>query len=205
MYRREKGNLDALTTLLSQLSIEGIIIVIVLFAVAVKFLGELFEYLYNKLKKYFDIKDAKEEQHAEIMNKLNSLEERSVRQEERSNHRQEQVDKMSKQLDEQDRKSADLKKTLENQTKEISSLKSQIGTLTERTQDSTRAYLIDKHHHFCYQIHGIDDMSLQDMERRFMYYKAAGGDTFIDGLMEEVRALPRLTLEHMSGQIRKEN
>ena len=38
-----------------------------------------------------------------------------------------------------------------------------------------------------------------------MYYKAAGGDTFIDGLMEEVRALPRLTLEHMSGQIRKEN
>ena len=93
----------------------------------------------------------------------------------------------------------------ENQTKEISSLKSQIGTLTERTQDSTRAYLIDKHHHFCYQIGGIDDMSLQDMERRFMYYKAAGGDTFIDGLMEEVRALPRLTLEHMSGQIRKEN
>ena len=168
--------MDALTTLLSQLSIEGIIIVIVLFAVAVKFLGELFEYLYNKLKKYFDIKDAKEEQHAEIMNKLNSLEERSVRQEERSNHRQEQVDKMSKQLDEQDRKSADLKKTLENQTKEISSLKSQIGTLTERTQDSTRAYLIDKHHHFCYQIHGIDDMSLQDMERRFMYYKAAGGE-----------------------------
>lgn len=197
--------MDALTTLLSQLSIEGIIIVIVLFAVAVKFLGELFEYLYNKLKKYFDIKDAKEEQHAEIMSKLNSLEERSVRQEERSNHRQEQVDKMSKQLDEQDRKSADLKKTLENQTKEISSLKSQIGTLTERTQDSTRAYLIDKHHHFCYQIHGIDDMSLQDMERRFMYYKAAGGDTFIDGLMDEVRALPRLTLEHMSGQIRKEN
>lgn len=197
--------MDALTTLLSQLSIEGIIIVIVLFAVAVKFLGELFEYLYNKLKKYFDIKDAKEEQHAEIMNKLNSLEERSVRQEERSNHRQEQVDKMSKQLDEQDRKSADLKKTLENQTKEISSLKSQIGTLTERTQDSTRAYLIDKHHHFCYQIHGIDDMSLQDMERRFMYYKAAGGDTFIDGLMDEVRALPRLTLEYMSGQIRKEN
>lgn len=197
--------MDALTTLLSQLSIEGIIIVIVLFAVAVKFLGELFEYLYNKLKKYFDIKDAKEEQHAEIMNKLNSLEERSVRQEERSNHRQEQVDKMSKQLDEQDRKSADLKKTLENQTKEISSLKSQIGTLTERTQDSTRAYLIDKHHHFCYQIHGIDDMSLQDMERRFMYYKAAGGDTFIDGLMDEVRTLPRLTLEHMSGQIRKEN
>lgn len=197
--------MDALTTLQAQFSIEGIIIVIVLFAAAVKFLGELFEYLYNKLKKYFDIKDAREEQHVEIMNKLNSLETRSIKQEERSEHRQAQVDKISKQLDEQDRKSANLQLTLENQTKKISSLKSQIGTLTERTQDSTRAYLIDKHHHFCYQIGGIDDMSLQDMERRFMYYKAAGGDTFIDGLMDEVRSLPRLTLEHMSGQIRKED
>lgn len=197
--------MDAVTTLLSQLSIEGIILVIVLFAVAVKFLGELFEYFYTKLKTYFDIKDAKEEQHEEIMNKLNVLETRSVKQEECSEYRQAQVDKISKQLDEQDCKSTELKHALENQTKEISSLKSQIGNLTERAQDSTRAYLIDKHHYFCYQIHGIDDMSLQDMERRFMYYKVAGGDTFIDDLMEEVRALPRLTLEHMSGQIRKEN
>ena len=197
--------MDAVTTLLSQLSIEGIILVIVLFAAAVKFLGELFEYLYNKLKKYFDIKDAKEEQHEEIMNKLNALETRSAKQEERSEYRQAQVDKISKQLDKQDKQSTDFRQTIEKQTQELSSLKSQISTLTERTQDSTRAYLIDKHHHFCYQLQGIDDMSLQDMERRFMYYKAAGGDTFIDGLMEEVRALPRFTLEHMSGQIRKEN
>lgn len=197
--------MDVITTLLSQLSIEEIILVIVLFAAAVKFLGELFEYLYNKLKKYFDIKDAKEEQHREIMDKLNSLETHSIKQDERSERRQAQMEKISKQLDEQDRKSANLQLMLENQTKEISNLKSQIDTLTERTQDSTRAYLIDKHHYFCYQMGGIDDMSLQDMERRFMYYKAAGGDTFIDGLMEEVRALPRLTLEHMLNQSRKEN
>lgn len=197
--------MGAITTLLSKLSIEGIILVIVLFAAAVKFLGELFEYLYNKLKKYFDIKDAKEEQHREIMDKLNSLEAHSAKQDERSERRQAQMEKISKQLDEQDRKSANLQLMLEDQIKEISSLKSQIGTLTERTQDSTRAYLIDKHHYFCYQMGGIDDMALQDMERRFMYYKVAGGDTFIDGLMEEVRALPRLTLEHMSNQSRKEN
>jgi predicted nuclease with TOPRIM domain len=197
--------LDAVTTLLSQLSIEGIILVIVLFAAAVKFLGELFEYLYNKLKKYFDIKGSKEKQYEEIMNKLNALETRSAKQEERSEYRQAQIDKISKQLDKQDKQSADFRQTIEKQTQELSSLKSQISTLTERTQDSTRAYLIDKHHYFCYQIGSIDDMSLQDMERRFMYYKAAGGDTFIDDLMEEIRALPRLTLEHMSGQIRKEN
>lgn len=193
--------MDALTTLLSNLSIEGIIIVIVLFAVSVKFLGELFEYLYNKLKKYFDIKDAKEERHEEIIRKLDTLESELQHQKNRSEKREEQVNKMSRQLDKQDQNNAEFKVMLEGQTKELSSLRTQIDVLTERTQDSTRAYLIDKHHHFCYSIKAIDDMSLQDMERRFMFYKAAGGDTFIDALMEEVRALPRLTVEQMRGNI----
>lgn len=193
-----------MTTLLSSLSIEGIIIIIVLFAVSVKFLGELFEYLYNKLKKYFDIKDAKEERHAEVMKSLTNLENELKQQKESSSYRQKQVDKITAQFDEQIKQNKHFEELVKKQTEELSKLKSQISILTERTQDSTRAYLIDKHHHFCYNVHGIDDMSLQDMERRFMYYKAAGGDTFIDGLMEEVRALPRLTLENISTQLRKE-
>lgn len=196
--KKGECNLDAVTTLLSQLSIEGIILVIVLFAVAVKFLGELFEYLYGKLKKYFDIKDAKEERHEEVMNSLGELKKDNEKQQEINCRRDEQINKISKQLDEQDRDSVELKQDIKALTQELSNLKSQVFTLTERTQDSTRAYLIDKHHHFCYQIKAIDDMSLQDMERRFMYYKAAGGDTFIDALMEDVRMLPRLTVEQMS-------
>jgi len=197
--------LDAITTLLSNFSVEGIILIIVLFAVAIKFLGELFEYLYNKIKKYFDIKDAKEERHEEVMNSLHILQEDMKEQKERSEKRQKQVDSIDNKLDQHYQDFIDLKSRIQNQTNEITNLNTRIKTLTERTQDSTRAYLIDKHHHFCYQIKAIDDMSLQDMERRFMYYKAAGGDTFIDGLMDQVRALPRLTLEGMSGQIRKEN
>lgn len=197
--------MDAITTLLSSFSIEGIILIIVLFAVSVKFLGELFEYLYNKLKKYFDIKDAREERHEEVMHSLSNVESELKEQKECNTLYQQQIEKVSRQLDEQAKQSNNFQNVMNKQIEEISNLKNQISILTERVQDSTRAYLIDKHHHFCYNVHGIDDMSLQDMERRFMYYKAAGGDTFIDGLMEEVRALPRLTLEYISGQMRKEN
>ena len=69
--------------------------------------------------------------------------------------------------------------------------------LNDRMQDSTRAYIIEKHHYYCYQMKAIDDMSLQDLERRFMYYKASGGNTFIDSLMDEIRSLPKMTLEKM--------
>lgn len=198
--------MDAVTTLLSNLSVEGIIFVIILFAVSVKFLGELFEYLYTKLKKYFDIKDAKEERHEEVMQSLNELKKDNTERRERDKYRDERVEKISQQLDAQDKDSAELKQVVQNLTAELVELKSKVSILTERTQDSTRAYIIDKHHHFCYQIKAIDDMSLQDLERRFMFYKAAGGDTFIDALMEEIRSLPRLTIEQMSyTQQRKEN
>jgi hypothetical protein len=62
----------------------------------------------------------------------------------------------------------------------------------ERLQENTRSFLIDSHHKFCNEIQGIDDQSLQSMERRYLYYKSAGGDSFIDTLMEEVRDLPRI-------------
>ena len=198
--------MDAVTTLLSNLSVEGIIFVIILFAVSVKFLGELFEYLYTKLKKYFDIKDAKEQRHEEVMQSLNELKRDNIEGRERDKYRDERVEKISQQLDAQDKDSAELKQVVQNLTAELVELKGKVLILTERTQDSARAYIIDKHHHFCYQIKAIDDMSLQDLERRFMFYKAAGGDTFIDALMEEVRSLPKLTIEQMSHiQQRKEN
>ena len=62
----------------------------------------------------------------------------------------------------------------------------------ERLQENTRSFLIDAHHRFCYEVKGIDDLNLQSLERRYMFYKTAGGDSFIDDLMDEIRELPRL-------------
>lgn len=194
--------MDALNTLLSQFSVEGLILLGVLFLVAVKFVGELFEYCYNKIKKYFDIKDEKEERHEEIMNSLKELKQQVSEQEELSKERSKQITNLSVQLKEQEDKSQIFQKAIDNQIVKFTDFETQLQNLCDRMQDSTRAYIIDKHHHYCYQIGAIDDMALQDIERRFMYYKAAGGNTFIDSMMEEVRNLPRLTLEQMQ-QARK--
>ena len=80
------------------------------------------------------------------------------------------------------------KKTHQHQ-KEIDAA---IALVQERLQENTRSYLIEAHHKFCYEVHAIDDLSLQAMERRYLYYKTAGGDSFVDNLMDEVRALPRI-------------
>ena len=95
---------------------------------------------------------------------------------------------------------------LQQITEEIQTLKNQnnlthvrqqemdeaIALIQERLQENTRSYLIDTHHRFCYEVHAIDDLNLQSMERRYLYYKTAGGNSFIDTLMDEVRALPKI-------------
>lgn len=189
--------MDALITLLSQFSIEGIIITLIMFLAAVKVVGELLNWCYEKIKQHFNWKTQEDNRHSELMENFNELKVRNKQNEEENLRRDKLIEKISNQLDEQDRKTADMVKTLTAQTNELTNLKDRVQTLTDRVQDSTKAYIIDKHHHFVYQVKAIDDMSLQELERRFVYYKAAGGNTFIDGLMEEVRDLPKVTVEQM--------
>ena len=70
----------------------------------------------------------------------------------------------------------------------------------ERLQESTRSYLIDSHHKFVYQIGAIDDLNLQSIERRYLYYKNGGGNSFIDNLIEEIRKLPKINVSKFNAE-----
>ena len=73
----------------------------------------------------------------------------------------------------------------------INDIKKAINLLTESDKDDIKAWITEKHHYFCYQIGWIDDYSLDCIEKRYGHYKDEGGNTFIDELMEEIRALPK--------------
>lgn len=73
----------------------------------------------------------------------------------------------------------------------IASIQKAIQILTESDKDDIKAWITEKHHYFCYQIGWIDDYSLDCIEKRYGHYKDEGGNTFIDELMEEIRALPK--------------
>lgn len=154
--------------LLSQYSIETLVILVALLGFSIKAMSELWEWFYNKFKEHFSFRTQRDQDHQQLIEQIKEL-------------------------------SNGIKATQE----EIQILKNnmvqfsdQMKITTERLQESTRNYIIDKHHYFCYQIKVIDDLSLQSLERRFLYYKAAGGNSFIDGLMEEIRELPRLNFQN---------
>ena len=165
-----EGNiaLEALTGLLSQYSIETLILLIVSLGLAIKFVSELWEYFYNKIKKYFNYQTQKDRQHEEIIEGIGAIKEEIIA----------------------------LKKENIELTSKVNSFDDKMNIVNERLQESTRSFIIDKHHYFCYTVGAIDDLNLQSLERHFLYYKASGGNSFIDGLMEDIRALPRLNISN---------
>lgn len=69
-------------------------------------------------------------------------------------------------------------------------LTSQLAMLVDSDKDSIKAYLTDKHHYYFYKQGWIDDYNRDCIERRYVHYKKAGGNSFVDHLMEEIRSLP---------------
>ena len=84
---------------------------------------------------------------------------------------------------------------IQNQTiDEIQHLKDNIASLTASDKDDIKAWITEKHHHFCYDVKSIDDYSLDTIEKRYRHYVKEGGNSFIENLMMELRALPKSSM-----------
>lgn len=65
-----------------------------------------------------------------------------------------------------------------------------INILVDSDKDDIKSWITEKHHYFCYELKYIDDYSLQCIEARYKHYKDEKGNSFIDKFMEDIRALP---------------
>lgn len=157
-----------LEQLFAQYSIEALVLLVAMLGFSIKAMSELWEWFYNKFKEHFSFRTQRDQNHQQLVAEIKELstEIKTIREE--VCHLEDNMHQFSDQM----------------------------KITTERLQENARNYIIDKHHYFCYQVHAIDDLSLQSLERRFLYYKAAGGNSFIDGLMEEIRELPRLSFQN---------
>lgn len=82
----------------------------------------------------------------------------------------------------------DEKKNIDDTFDKINSL---IEMLIESDKESIKAYITEKHHYFCYEREWIDDYSMECLEKRFAVYEKEHGNSFVKGLMNEIRSLPK--------------
>ena len=79
-----------------------------------------------------------------------------------------------------------------NKIKEnINILCEKVDILIKSDRDDIKAFITREHHYFVYQKGWIDDYSLDCIEKRYSHYVEEKGNSFIQGLMKEIRRLPK--------------
>lgn len=144
-------------------SLSDILIFIVILALAIKSAVSFFDWIHERVQKVF------KKQHSELSEK----------------------ERLEKRLQQGSRIMNELQKNQQGIDKILEDLSSKIDMLIQSDKDDIKSFITREHHYFCYRAGWIDDFSLDCIEKRYKHYKDEGGNTFIDGFMEELRALPK--------------
>lgn len=150
--------------LLSTFTLQEILIVIVLLAVAIKGIVSFLDWGYARLKKIF----IKEHQAEASMGQIESRFEKD----------ENRVEGLAKEHIQFNQDIAEIKKS--------------IKSLERMNKNDIKAWITKEHHHFTDPSIGwIDDYSLDCIEKRYGDYKNLDGNSFVLDLMQEIRALPK--------------
>lgn len=149
--------------LLQQYSLTDIIVFTILLALAIKSLITFFDWAHERFEKVFN------KEHSSL------------------NEKQE----LERRLQHGSQTMEELQKTQQATDKILKELSSKIDMLIDSDKDAIKSYITRQHHYFCYDVGWIDDFNLDCLERRYEHYADEGGNSFIQGFMDELRALPK--------------
>lgn len=174
--------------LLTKYTLTEIILFVFALATALKGFFTLWDFFYNRIKKYFTKETTKEQEKIDLTQQLADI---STQIEGiREGHKEDKAE-ILEQI-----KNINIQHTLDKQEliKKIDETKTTIGVLLASDKDDIKSWITEKHHYFCYEKKVIDDYSLDCIEKRYQHYLDEGGNSYIATLMNEIRALPKVSM-----------
>ena len=146
---------------------EVIVFIVVLFFAAKEFVLS-FDWAKDRLRDYYRSEQRCDEAHEELKEKINEL---------------------NGLFDEKQR----FEDAIERIWGMFDKIEGQITMLMNSDREAIKAYITERHHFFVYERKWIDDYSLECLERRYIIYTEENGNSFVEHLMEELRALPKVS------------
>lgn len=166
----------------------GVLIVVCLLFVVVVLRAA--DFIWGKLKGYFDIKndetkwqdkiaDGIEKNHEELEKLHKSVDHLEEKGEERGRR----LKKVEEYIAEDWQREQDI---LDHHKK----IDEMCGRVQARLQDDTRWAFKDAYNFYYVKQGYIDSQSLEALEQKYQHYKLAGGNSFVDTIMKQMRTLP---------------
>lgn len=152
--------------LLSKYSLSDILIFIVLLFFAIKEFVNASDWIRDRIRKANDKDNKARIEHETLQEEINDL------------------NKFYEKKKEIDENFVKLNETIEK-------MNSKIELLTESDKEDIKSFITNQHHYFVYEQEWIDDYSMECLEKRFAVYEKEHGNSFVLGLMNEIRALPK--------------
>ena len=158
--------------LLEVLSVQEIVVYLVLFALAARGVFDFVEWVRKEYSKKFN-KDYTAKKKEEDMSS-HFIQCEAQRQE---------VIKMYAEVDNK------IDKLTHTVNAKFTEIEKQLKRLTDSDMHDIKSWIVEKHHIYIKQ-GWIDDFQMDTIEKRYDDYLAEGGNSYVLGLMQELRALP---------------
>lgn len=160
--------------LLSKYSVSEILVFMVLLATAFKAVSSFLDW-------------ARQKRHDKVIEEMKPEElSKSIKEE-----RQQREKQLQEMEDAWEHDRLEIQDSVNEIAYQVSGLAGKIDLLVESDKDDIKAYITREYHYFCEQKGWIDDYSMDCIERRYDHYVEERGNSFIGGMMDKLRALPR--------------
>lgn len=156
--------------LLTAYSISEIFIFIILAVIAVKGSWDLIDFFKNKYLKKFN-KDYEKKKQDEVL--------------------QAHYSDCQRQYEETMGAYENLSEKIDGVIDSVDKINTKVNELIESDKHDIKQDIVKQYHYFVDRVGWIDDFSLDTLELRFNDYKSEGGNSYIAGLMSEIRQLPK--------------
>lgn len=155
-------------------SVSEIIIMIVMICFAIREFFTFFDWCKNRKKEALSESLEEEQTKHNIRDQITEMNEIFSEKEKRFQAKKEEINDEFK-----------------NFREDLNTLKKQISLLLDSDRDEIRAYILEKHHFFCYQQKWISDYDLDCLEKRYSHYLQEKGNSYVSKLIDEIRELPK--------------
>lgn len=163
--------------LLSALTVEQLLIYLTLIAIAFKACIDFFFWCKELYQKKFDKDHGKLNKEELLEQHYENCKNQYAESSEKYNSLEEKIDALTDIIN-----------------KRVSGIEAQLVRLTESDMHSAKGWIVEKHHALMKQ-GWVDDFTMDTLEKRYADYIAENGNSYVGGLMSELRKLPHFPPE----------
>ena len=182
--------MSELNFLLSSYSTGEVVAILIVSLLLVVAIARAAGFIWEKLKGYFGIKNEEAQWRSDLTHNVDGIktdvkdmQQRIIDIEEKADERGARLAK----VEEYTKNDHEREKQIIDHNEKIDIMCSKVQ---QRLQDDARWAFKDAYNYYYLRCGKIDEHSIEALESKYQHYKEAGGNSFVDTIMEQLRSLP---------------